>query len=84
MIAKKMGWTALVNGANKAEKLWNTAIDTYFRQYSKTNPNGKSFNDAENVYERGMLAFLSRNVSGTVTQQAEEFKRRVEVLKRKH
>ncbi len=81
MIAKKMGWTALVNGANKAEKLWNTAIDTYFRQYSKTNPNGKSFNDAENVYERGMLAFLSRNVSGTVTQQAEEFKRRIEVLK---
>lgn len=81
MIAKKMGWTALVNGANKAEKLWNTAIDTYFRQYSKTNPNGKSFNDAENVYERGMLAFLSRNVSGTVTQQTVEFKRRVEVLK---
>jgi len=81
MIAKKMGWTALVNGANKAEKLWNTAIDTYFRQYSKTNPNGKSFNDAENVYERGMLAFLSRNISGTITQQTVEFKRRVEVLK---
>jgi hypothetical protein len=76
-----MGWTALINGVNKAEKMFNTTVDVYFKQYSKTKPNGKSFNDAENVYERGMLAFLSRNVSGTVTQQAEEFKRRVEVLK---
>jgi len=81
MVAKKMGWTALINGVNKAEKMFNTTVDVYFKQYSKTKPNGKSFNDAENVYERGMLAFLSRNVSGTVTQQAEEFKRRVEVLK---
>lgn len=81
MVAKKMGWTALINGVNKAEKMFNTTVDSYFKQYSKTKPNGKSFNDAENVYERGMLAFLSRNVSGTVTQQAEEFKRRVEVLK---
>ena len=80
MIAKKMGWTALVNGANKAEKLWNTDIDVYFNKYSKTKPNGKSFNDAENVYEREMLAFLSRNVSGTATQRAAEFKRRVDVL----
>ena len=81
MVAKKMGWTALINGVNKAEKMFNTTVDVYFKQYSKIKPNGKSFNDAENVYERGMLAFLSRNVSGTVTQQAEEFKRRVEVLK---
>jgi predicted transposase YbfD/YdcC len=81
MVAKKMGWTALINGVNKAEKMFNTTVDVYFKQYSKTKPNGKSFNDAENVYERGMLAFLSRNVSGTVTQQAEELKRRVEVLK---
>lgn len=81
MVAKKMGWAALINGVNKAEKMFNTTVDVYFKQYSKTKPNGKSFNDAENVYERGMLAFLSRNVSGTVTQQAEEFKRRVEVLK---
>jgi hypothetical protein len=81
MVAKKMGWTALINGVNKAEKMFNTTVDVYFKQYSKTKPNGKSFNDAENVYERGMIAFLSRNVSGTVTQQAEELKRRVEVLK---
>ena len=81
MVAKKMGWTALINGVNKAEKMFNTTVDVYFKQYSKTKPNGKSFNDAENVYERGMLAFLSRNVSGTATQQAEELKRRVEVLK---
>ena len=81
MVAKKMGWTALINGVNKAEKMFNTTVDAYFKQYSKTKPNGKSFNDAENVYERGMLAFLSRNVSGTITQQAEELKRRVEVLK---
>jgi hypothetical protein len=81
MVAKKMGWTALINGVNKAEKMFNTTVDVYFKQYSKTKPNGKSFNDAENVYERGMLAFLSRNVSGTVTQQSEELKRRVEVLK---
>jgi hypothetical protein len=75
MVAKKMGWTALINGVNKAEKMFNTTVDVYFKQYSKTKPNGKSFNDAENVYERGMIAFLSRNVSGTVTQQAEELKR---------
>ena len=81
MVAKKMGWTALINGVNKAEKMFNTTVDVYFKQYSKTKPNGKSFNDAENVYERGMLAFLSRNVSGTAIQQAEELKRRVEVLK---
>jgi hypothetical protein len=81
MVAKKMGWTALINGVNKAEKMFNTTVDVYFKQYKNTKPNGKSFNDAENVYERGMLAFLSRNVSGTVTQQAEELKRRVEVLK---
>jgi hypothetical protein len=81
MVAKKMGWTALINGVNKAEKMFNTTVDVYFKQYKNTKPNGKSFNDAENVYERGMLAFLSRNVSGTVAQQAEELKRRVEVLK---
>jgi hypothetical protein len=77
-IMRKMGLVSLVNGVNKANRLHNDIVDRYSKQsfYST-----KGFMDAANVYERGMIAFLKRNLIGTESEMKAEFERRARIIK---
>jgi hypothetical protein len=76
-VMNKWGLSKLINGVNKANKQFNTIVDSYMKQdFYKS----KGFMDAENVYERGMLAFLKRNLVGNPTEMKAEFERRVRMI----
>jgi hypothetical protein len=76
-VMSKMGLVKLINGVNKANRQHNDIIDEYSKQeFYKS----KDFMDAENVYERGMLAFLKRNLVGNPTEMKAEFERRVRMI----
>ena len=76
-VMSKMGLVKLINGVNKANRQHNEIIDEYSKQgFYKS----KDFMDADNVYERGMLAFLKRNLVGNPTEMKAEFERRVRMV----
>lgn len=64
MFMKMSGLTDYINGSAKAKSKTDKLVDRYQNKYEKQNPNGKSFNDAENITERGLGAFMSRSVVG--------------------
>jgi hypothetical protein len=72
-----MGLTDVIRGAAKADYEHKQLVKQYTEQgfYKQ-----KDFMNAENVYERGMLAFLSRNLIGTETERRNEFTRRVKII----
>ena len=76
-IMNKMGLVKLINGVNIANRQHNEIIDQYSKQSFY---DSKGFMDAENVYERGMLAFLKRNLVGSPTEMKAEFERRVRMV----
>jgi hypothetical protein len=87
-VMNKWGLSKLINGVNKANKQFSTIVDSYTKQpfYSTKNSLGvyvmnKGFMDAKNVYERGMLAFLKRNLIGTQAEMKAEFERRTRMIK---
>jgi len=72
MVSEKAGINGVSNGKAKALKMVDTAVKQYVKLFSKT----KDFLSSENVVERGMLAFMSRNVIGDEFQAQDEFNRR--------
>jgi hypothetical protein len=77
-VMQKMGLTDVINGSNKAIRQHNELMTEYSKQdFYKED----GFMEAKNVYERGMLAFLKRNLTGTKTEIRDEFKRRVDIIK---
>ena len=77
-IMQMMGLVDVINGSNKAIRQHNDLMTEYSKQdfYKE-----KGFMEAKNVYERGMLSFLKRNLIGTNTEIRDEFKRRAEIIK---
>lgn len=77
-IMQQMGLVDVINGSNKAVRQQNDLMTEYSKQdfYKE-----EGFMEAKNVYERGMLAFLKRNLTGTKTEIRDEFKRRSEIIK---
>ena len=75
-VMQKIGFTDITNGVAKARKDASVIIDSYINKFSKTKPNGKVFNDAYNITERGLLGFMRRTVVGEDIQQQQEFDRR--------
>jgi hypothetical protein len=73
-----MGLTKLINRKAYAQTQSNNIINDYVKQfYNKdVRPNGQKFNTAENNTERGMAAFMIRNVIGTEQEMQIEFGRR--------
>ena len=71
-----MGLRDLSNQSSRAKTEANNIDKAYSEKFSKTKPNNKSFNDVENVFERGIYAHLRRNVVGTVEEMKVEFDRR--------
>jgi hypothetical protein len=77
-VMNKWGLSKLINGVNKANKQFSTIVDSYTKQeFYKS----KGFMDAKNVYERGMLAFLKRNLVGKPAEMKAEFERRTRMIK---
>ena len=76
-IMSDMGLTDVIRGVAKADREHKMIVKDYINQeFSK----GKGFMKAENVYERGMIAFLSRNLAGTKTEMRNEFLRRIKMI----
>jgi hypothetical protein len=73
---EKSGVAGVVMGVNKAKKMSNA----YQELYANTFKNIKGFFDQENVYERGVLAFVSRTNSIKPEEANKEFNRRIDLL----
>ena len=63
------GLSKLLTDKVKALKSFNAIVENYANKFGKI----KDFNKAENVFERGMLGIVARNVQGSETEQQEEF-----------
>lgn len=76
-VMTKMGLNTVINGVNLANKLHDNIITSYSKEafYGK-----KGFMDQKNVFERGMLAFLKRNLIGSETMVKAEFERRARII----
>ena len=72
LVSEKAGINGISNGKAKALKMVDTAVKQYVNQFSKV----KDFLASENVVERGVFAFMSRNVIGDEFQAQDEFNRR--------
>ena len=77
-VSDAMRVTDYQNQAAKAETDAQNFVDRYARKFNtkKNKPNKKAWNDATNIYERGMYAFVNRTVDGDVQSQENEFNRR--------
>ena len=75
------GLYEFANGVAKATREQYNMINEYGQKFEKSRPNGMDFRAAENVYERGIIAYLSRTIDGNTTQQREELGRRINIVK---
>ena len=75
---KQIGTRAYVDGAAKAETETNKKIDDFIKKFNKTKPNGKSFNNIENITERGMGAFMMRSVDKDAQVEFDRRKKLIE------
>lgn len=71
-----MGVTKLKNNKSMGEREANNIVDKYVSQFYNREANGEAYNSEYNSVERGLAAFMMRNVIGTVKQMQEEFNRR--------
>jgi hypothetical protein len=79
---KNSGFSGIVRGFVQGKKIANDFAKKYADKFEKLKPNGKAFNDASNVFERGIFADLSRNIkNGTPDQIKTEFDRRMKQLR---
>ena len=76
-VMDSMGLSILINGVNKANYLHNKIIDEYYNKFIRKS---RTFHTPENVYERGMFAFLKRNVAGSLEEMKSETNRRVKMI----
>ncbi len=72
-VMKEIGLQDIINGKAKKIRVHKKIMDQYKKEFIEGD---KTFMEAENVYERGMIAFMSRNLVGTVAEQKAEFERR--------
>ena len=76
-VMKMLGVQDIANGNAVKNREFKKIMDRYSEKFIK---NDDKFMDAENVYERGMIAFLSRNLIGTDSDKKTEFNRRKELV----
>ena len=73
---KMSGLIDLMTGKSKAQKESSNITNEYFDGFYKRKANKESFNTAKNITERGMTAFMSRNIAESGVKAVEEFNRR--------
>ena len=79
-VMRAMGVNKIMNGAAEASTMTGRVVEDYLNEFSKRTPNGKAFNDASNIIERGMVAFMSRTIVGTDQQRQKEFNDRKRLI----
>jgi len=79
-VQRESGIADFERGKLKARKLASNNSKAYYSRFRKTKPNGSKFMNAENMYERGMFGFLSRNIDGDDVAKSEEFVRRKNLI----
>jgi hypothetical protein len=75
-VMTKLGLSDIILGANKARRQVKEIQDAYVKKFGDY----KGFFDVEMAYERGALAFLTRNIIGSDAEINSEFNRRVDML----
>ncbi len=75
---KQIGTRAYVDGAASAETETNKKIDDFIKKFNKTKPNGKPFNNIENITERGLGAFMMRSVDKDAQVEFDRRKKLIE------
>lgn len=75
-----MGLRGISNANSQANAIVDRIEEAYSTKFQKTKPNGKNFNDIENVFERQTYASLKRSVNGTQEQKQDEFTRRKKIV----
>jgi len=76
LFEKMSGLIDLRNKKSAADRKVTDIINDYVDKFYKEKANGEDFNTSYNATERGLVAFMTRNVVGTAKQMAEEFARR--------
>jgi len=72
-VMKEMGFTDLVNGANKANKQASVVEKDYAKAFDKKKMREGKYFDEKNDIERGILAEVRRVAPGTEAEQQAEF-----------
>ncbi len=72
-VMKEMGFTDLVNGANKANKQASVVEKDYAKSFDKKKMREGKYFDEKNDIERGILAEVRRVAPGTEAEQQAEF-----------
>ena len=95
-VLDNIGINKFIKGVAQATSRWRKYTDEYYEAFTdeklflKISPikvrvwkkaNGKDFMDPENIYERGMYAFLKRTVTGDQKAQEKELKRKIKLIK---
>lgn len=80
-VMDKMGLTNLVNKKAYAQNQSNSIVNDYVKQFFKKKANNQKFNTAFNNVERGMAAFMMRNIIGNEAEMKAEFDRRKNLVK---
>jgi len=81
MVMDKMGLTKLINKKSAAQTEANRIVDRFVNLFYDKKANGEAFNSSYNNTERGMAAFMMRNVIGTEQEMKAEFDRRKGLIK---
>ena len=82
MVQDMSGTTDMINGKAKAERMSRKMDTAYVLKFFKKKPNGESFNTAKNNIERGMGAYMMRNIVGTEEEMRKEFERRRGIIEK--
>ena len=75
-VMEKMGISELINRKSFAQRQATNIVNDYVNEFYKKTANGQAFNTLFNSIERGMNAFMTRNIVGTQQEMQEEFNRR--------
>jgi hypothetical protein len=81
-VEKMSGITNLINKKAYAQAQSNAMANQYVAEFFEQKANGEAFNTSANNAERGISAFLQRNVIGTDEEIAEDFNRRKELVEK--
>jgi hypothetical protein len=80
-VEQAMGVRDLRNNKSSATRESNNIVDKYIAKFYDKKANGEAFNTESNSVERGLAAFMMRNVIGTAKEMQAEFNRRKNLIK---
>jgi len=78
---KALGLTGIEVGNATAIKMSENITTEYLAKYGKINPNNQNFLAQDNVFERGMFAFVRRNLGLSDIKNNKEFQARKNLIK---